>query len=71
MGPSDPTNCASKVQIDNLLYTLIPGTPRLQKIADSAPSANRAKGFNPGTASGSAVYVSPCGADKHMIKTGI
>ncbi len=56
MGPSDPTNCASKVQIDNLLYTLIPGTPKLQKVADSAPSANRAKGFNPGTASGSAVY---------------
>ena len=71
MGPSDPTNCTSKVQFDNLLYTYIPGTPKLQKVADSAPAANRAKGFNPGTASGSAVYVSPCGADKHMIKTAI
>ncbi len=27
MGPSDPTNCASKVQIENLLYVLIPGMP--------------------------------------------
>ena len=53
MGLSDANNCASKVQIDNLLYTLIPGTPRLQKVADSAPAANRAKGFNPGASPGS------------------
>ncbi len=53
MGLSDANNCASKVQIDNLLYTLIPGTPRLQKVADSAPTAYRAKGFNPGASPGS------------------
>ncbi|MCB0606356.1 MAG: RHS repeat-associated core domain-containing protein [Lewinella sp.] len=53
MGLSDANNCASKVQIDNLLYTLIPGTPKLQKVADSAPAANRAKGFNPGASPGS------------------
>ncbi len=50
-------SCFTQAQIDVLSYTYIAGTPKLQKVTDTAPSANRAKGFNPGTASGSAVYV--------------
>lgn len=38
--------CWTPAQIDNLTYTYNTGTNRLQKIADAAPAASRASGWN-------------------------
>jgi len=49
--------CWTDGQTDNLAYTYYPGYNRLQKIADSAPAASKAEGWNnPANASSAAVY---------------
>jgi len=50
-------SCWTDGQTDNLAYTYYPGYNRLQKIADSAPAASKAEGWNnPANASSAAVY---------------
>jgi RHS repeat-associated protein len=51
--------CWTPGTIDNLTYTYVSGTNRLQKIADAAGTANslqRNAGFNPGLATSTATY---------------
>lgn len=51
--------CWTPGAIDNLTYTYVSGTNRLQKIADAAGTANslqRNAGFNPGSATSTATY---------------
>ncbi|MBK8563177.1 MAG: hypothetical protein IPN76_07455 [Saprospiraceae bacterium] len=48
--------CWDYAQIDNLTYTYTAGTNRLASIADAASATYKAKGFNPGTGTGSYAY---------------
>ena len=54
LNPNSGSNC--QINIDQLSYTYFPNSNRLQKVADAAPTATRAQGFNPNGKSGDFAY---------------
>ena len=54
LNPNSGSNC--QINIDQLSYTYFPNSNRLQNVADAAPTATRAQGFNPNGKSGDFAY---------------